>query len=183
MLYLIPTDTCFWLWCAIDDVKTYHKIYSIKKRPTDKPLSIMVLDFTWLEKNTDLNTKQIDFLKKYKKPFTILCECPRIKMLLDFEQEDFNYENNDVYQKIAFRVAHNDEQKKLIKEIWPIFLTSANFSWKPEIYDVNEAKIQFEKYQKHMTFLWKQTKLTKIPPSDIFEFIWDSTDIKFLRQN
>lgn len=46
-------------------------------------------------------------------------------MLFDFEQDDFNYENNDVYQKIAFRVAHNDEQKKLVKEIGPIFF---NFS-------------------------------------------------------
>ena len=183
MIYILPTDTCFWIWCAFDDVKSYNKIYKIKKRPLSKPLAIMVLDFDWLEYNTNLNEDQINFLKNYKKPFSIMCESSRIKMILNLEQDDFNYENKESYKKIVFRVAHNDIQKKLISEIWPIFLTSANFSGKPEIYDINEAKIQFEKYKNHMTFLWKQTKLAKTSPSDIFEFIWDSTDIKFLRQN
>jgi tRNA A37 threonylcarbamoyladenosine synthetase subunit TsaC/SUA5/YrdC len=113
----------------------------------------MVENFEWLEINTSLNKEQIEFLKNYKRPFTIMTDCPRIKMIFELDQDDFKYENKDEYKKIAFRVAHNDYQKKLISEIGPIFLTSANYSGEKEIYDTNEAKKQFEKYLKEITFI------------------------------
>ncbi|MDP5039204.1 MAG: Sua5/YciO/YrdC/YwlC family protein [Candidatus Gracilibacteria bacterium] len=184
MTFIIPTDTCFGIGCRIDDVKSYHKIYKIKKRSYDKPLAIMVEDFDWLEENTDLNLEQIEFLKNYKRPFTILCECPKIKMLLDFEDSNFNYENNKIYEKIAFRVANTKLQKNLLKNNGPIFLTSANFSGEKEIYSMEEAKKQFEQYSKNIEFIGEGTWLNKnIKPSDIFQFNGSSTDILFLRQN
>lgn len=183
MIYILPTDTCFWISCAFDDTKSYHKIYEIKKRPLEKPLAIMIESFDWLEKNTPLSKKQIEFLKAYKRPFTIMTQCPHIQMVLNLEQEDFCYENKQFYKKIAFRVAHNDIQKKLIHEVWPIFLTSANFSGEKEIYDIMQAKKQFEKFKKEITFLWDEIKLdNSIKPSDIFEFIWESIEIQYVRQ-
>lgn len=182
MIYIIPTDTCFWIACSFDDTQNYHRIYEIKKRPLEKPLAIMVESFEWLEQNTELNNQQIDFLKTYNKPFTILTECPYIKMILNLEQEDFEYQNKESYKKIAFRVAHNDIQKKLLSEIGPIFLTSANFSWEKEIYDISEAKKQFQNF-KNIQFLWEWIVLdNSIKPSDIFEFEWESTNITYLRQ-
>jgi L-threonylcarbamoyladenylate synthase len=75
MIYLIPTDTCFGIACELTNSKSYEKIYEIKKRELSKPLAIMVENFEWLEKNTILNKAQIQFLKEYKAPFTILTEC------------------------------------------------------------------------------------------------------------
>lgn len=182
MIYIIPTDTCFWIACSFDDTKSYHKIYEIKKRPFEKPLAIMIESFEWLEKNTSLNKTQIEFLKSYKKPFTILTECPYMQMVLNLEQEDFEYQNKEVYKKLAFRVANNDIQKKLISEIGPIFLTSANFSGEKEIYSIEEAKKQFA-FLKNITFLWEWITLdSSIKPSDIFEFEWETTKIKYVRQ-
>ena len=51
-----------------------------------------------------------------------------------------------MYKKIALRVAHNDAQKKLIKEVGPIFLTSANTSGEQEIYKKEELKEVFSYY-------------------------------------
>lgn len=182
MIYILPTDTCFWIACSLDDTKSYHKIYKIKKRDFSKPLAIMVESFDWLLKNTNLNTQQINFLKNYKRPFTILTECPHIKMILNLEQEDFEYQNKEIYKKIAFRVANNEIEKKLIWEIWPIFLTSANFSGEKEIYDIEEAKKQFSNF-KNIKFLWEWITLdNKIKPSDIFEFNCKTINIKYLRQ-
>lgn len=184
MIFIIPTDTCFWIWCEITDVKSYHRIYEIKKRDLSKPLAIMVKDFSWLEKNTSLNKAQIDFLKKYEKPFTIMTDAPRISMILNLEQDVFKYLNALEYKKIAFRVAHNDFQRDLIDEIGPIFLTSANFSWEKEIYSTNEAKKQFDKYLKEIKFIPSDFEIEeKLPPSDIFEFIWESLNITYLRKN
>jgi tRNA A37 threonylcarbamoyladenosine synthetase subunit TsaC/SUA5/YrdC len=88
----------------------------------------MVEDFDWLYENTTLTEEQVDFLEKYPRAFTILTQAPRLKMVMDLDQEDFEYKNKDEYKKFAFRVAHNDVQKKLIKENGTLFLTSANYS-------------------------------------------------------
>lgn len=183
MIYILPTDTCYGMACAFDDVKNYHKIYGLKKRDLSKPLSIMVESFDWLLDYSDLNFEQVEFLKTYKKPFTILTWCDYLQMILNLDQEDFEYENKDVYEKIALRVAHNDIQKKLIWEIWPIFLTSANISTQKEIYTLDEVMKEFwgQKWVK-ILFDEEEKDLKEVPPSDIFEFIWESLEINYLRK-
>jgi len=186
MIYIIPTDTCFGIACAFDDKKNYHKIYKIKKRSHWKPLAIMIEDFSWLEQYTDLSTEQIDYLKNYKKPFTILTNSSYIEMFLKFEdEEDGMFENNDVYQQIGFRVAHTPKQKKLIKEVWPIWLTSANLSGAEEIYKLEDIEKQFEYYIEKgiVKIIWGGDLDPGIKPSDVFGFEWETTEKAFVRKN
>jgi len=117
-IYLLPTDTCFGIAAALDDRAGYHRIYAIKKRSFDKALALMVESFEWLKNYTELSDEQIDFLKSYDRPFTILTKAPYIEMFLKLEdEEEGGFENADTYQEIAFRVAHTDLQKKLIEEV------------------------------------------------------------------
>ncbi|MDR1987610.1 MAG: Sua5/YciO/YrdC/YwlC family protein [Candidatus Peribacteria bacterium] len=77
-------------------------MYKIKKRDFGKPLAILVSSFEWLEKYTSLNQEQINFLKKYEKPFTILTESSSTKIWLNFVDEETGEEfrNRAVYEKI-----------------------------------------------------------------------------------
>lgn len=186
MLYLFPTNTCYWIACSIDDIKSYDKIYNIKKRSLDKPLAILVPDFKWLEQNTPLTKEQIDFLKTYDKPFTILTDCPHLKLWMHFENPE-NWElfqNRDIYEKFAFRVSHTKEQEKLTKEVWPVFLTSANYSNSPEIYTFDELEITFWNLIENwkIKYLWDKKDLEKTKPSEIFEFEWESLEKVYLRK-
>jgi tRNA A37 threonylcarbamoyladenosine synthetase subunit TsaC/SUA5/YrdC len=178
-IFLLPTDTCFGIACALDDMASYHRIYKIKKRKLGKPLALMVEDWVWLEKYTKLTLEQIEELKNYKKPFTILTDAPYIKMFINLEDEnDEVFENAEVYEEIAFRVAHNDTQRKLIKEIGPIWLTSANFSGEAEIYDSETLEKVFERYLEEIKILAPKKGnyvLEKNPPSDIFRFLPDGS--------
>ncbi|MBB1564958.1 Sua5/YciO/YrdC/YwlC family protein [Candidatus Gracilibacteria bacterium] len=186
MLYILPTDTCFGLACPISEPKSYEKIYQIKKREKSKPLSILVPNFAWLEKNTDLTSAQIDFLKNYEKPFTVLANCSYLKIWLNFVNEENNEEffNRDIYEKFAFRVANNETQKKILKEVGPIFLTSANQSKESEIYSFDELKLNFGNLidEGKITFLGAKKDLPKTKPSEIFEFIDESLERNFLRK-
>ena len=91
MIYILPTDTCYGIACALDDKKNYEKIYKIKKRSFDKALAIMVKDFAWFEENSDLTDEQIEFLKNYDKPFTILTNSTPIELFLNFQDENEEY--------------------------------------------------------------------------------------------
>jgi len=187
MIYILPTDTCYWIACSIHDLKSYELIYKIKKRSLDKPLAILVPDFKWLEENTDLTNEQLDFLVNYEKPFTIITDCSNLKLWINYVDEDNNeFINRDIYVKFAFRVANNSIEKRLVKENWPMFLTSANISDNPEIYFKNEIKKDFWSYIEKWTiqFVWENMwNPEKNKPSDIFEFIWDSLEISYLRKN
>lgn len=187
MIYIIPTDTCFWIACPITDIKWYEKIYKIKKRSYEKPLAIIVEDFSWLEKYTDLTKEQVEFLKKYPKAFTILTDSSYVRIWINFVDEETweEFRNREVYQQIAFRVANSKIEKKLVKENWPMFLTSANISDRWEIYKVSEIKENFKEFidKKVIKFLWEELwDLKETKASEVFEFEWDSLEQNFLRK-
>ena len=187
MIYILPTDTCFWIACPIHDLKSYSWIYKIKKRDLWKPLAILVSNFEWLIDNTDLSNEQVRFLREYEKPFTVLTNCDHLKLWIDYIDEDNNeFINRDIYERFAFRVVNNDTERRLVKENWPMFLTSANLSNKPEIYTSREINDEFKYYidNNKIKFIWENTwKLPENGTSDIFEFIWESLDLKYLRKN
>jgi hypothetical protein len=47
----------------------------------------MVSDFNWLRENTSLNSKQIDYLRNYTTPFTILTDSIPISLWLNYSSE------------------------------------------------------------------------------------------------
>jgi tRNA A37 threonylcarbamoyladenosine synthetase subunit TsaC/SUA5/YrdC len=185
MIYILPTDTCFWIACPISEIESYKKIYEIKKRDKSKAIAIMIPDFEYFSEQTKLTEKQIEFLWNYKNPFTILLDKSKIldKNLLEIIN---NLPNSEIYEKIAFRVAHNFMHKKLIRLNWLLFLTSANISNNPEIFDTISIKKEFSKILEkenikviaHNDFYIN----SKQKYSDIFEFEGKSKEIKYFRK-
>jgi len=185
MLYILPTNTCFWLACPISEIDNYNKIYKIKKRDKSKAIAIMVWDFDYFNEFTKLTKNQIIFLKNYKNPWTILIDKEKIldKNLLEIINK---LPNSEIYEKIAFRVAHNFMQKKLIRLNWPLFLTSANISNNPEIFDTITIQKEFSEniLKEDIKILahWKYCINFKQKYSDIFEFNGKDEEVEYFRK-
>lgn len=181
--YIIPTDTCYGIACPIWDYDAYQSIYDIKWRGYDKPLAILVPDLEWLFDHTPLTEDQLSFLSEYKRPYTVLTDCSRISMLLNFEDEEMSYPNHEQYKQIAFRVANTDSQDELLEQEWPLFLTSANLSGNPENYTIADLKTSFWNKLNDFEIIDEVDLDKDTSPSDIFSFIWDTVEINYLRQN
>ncbi|MDQ7009113.1 MAG: Sua5/YciO/YrdC/YwlC family protein [Candidatus Gracilibacteria bacterium] len=185
MLYILPTNTCFGIACPISEIENYKKIFEIKKRDFRKPIAILVSDFNYFIENTKLNFEQINFLKNYNNPFTILIDKEKIldKSLLEIIN---NLPNSEIYSKIAFRVAHNFMHKKLIRLNGLLFLTSANISNNPELFDTISIKKEFGdiiekeeiKVLAHGDFCINSEKKS----SDIFEFEGENEEVVYFRK-
>lgn len=179
-IFLIPTDTCYWIACHVFDIKSYNKIYEIKGRTFKKPLAVIVPDFEWLREHTILNDEQIEFLKNYERPFTILTNIKSRKKLIP--------KNYKMLKKIALRVANNDTQKEAIQEHWLLFLTSANRSWEADIFKEEELEKVFDKEIDEWVVdilkpkTWEKKSSNEKSSSDIFAFIKESTDRFYLRK-
>lgn len=173
MIYIVPTDTCFWLWCPMSDTDWYNSIYKMKGRWFNKLLAVMVKDFDSIHELAEISEDNINFLKAYPYPFSVL-------LPLNTWIINKNIPNKDDYTKISIRVANIECQKKLIEKVWPIFLTSANVSGQDERYEIKGILNDFTNYD--IEVIWNIKELKKVPPSDIFA-INDDWTLNFLRQN
>lgn len=175
-LYVIPTDTCIGLACRIDDEKWYQLLSEIKGRDQSKPIAILVPTWEDLAYETKLLPAQINFLRTYKFPFTILCEVNN-----DFRDE-YPILDTYGYKRVWFRVAEaclSPETNTYIRS--PLFLTSANKSDQVECLTIEQVEKTFEEFLPILKIIpgipWK------IPPSNVFTFRGTSNDLNYIRKN
>lgn len=176
MIFAIPTDTCYWIGCDIHDADGYRDLYLMKWRDFDKPCAMVIRDFEDLKKYSNLSDEQIRELKIYPHPFTIL-----LTTNTDFRYPDFI--DPDKYKKMAFRIAEQcipEEAREKI--VFPIFLTSANKSWEKELYSPEDILSVFSDWKAKLQIF--ERKITPwLPGSDIFEFIGNTIEKRYLRKN
>lgn len=174
MIYCIPTDTCYWFASNIYNEEDFLNIYKLKWREFNNPLAFLLKEYNDISWVINLTDEQIEFLKNYPHPFTVIWDANKDFLLPSFLDKK-------IYSKIAVRVARECINIDLIKKLeYPSFLTSANYSWEKEIYSYNVALNIFWKQEGVMICSW----ITKnYPPSNIFSFVWDSLELNFLRKN
>lgn len=170
MLLLLPTDTCYWLAGDVSSSDDYHEIYSRKGRTFDKRLAILVRDFAMLLEYAQISPRQIDMLRAYPHPWSIVIEKSSSWTLPD-------YLDPLQYSHISFRVAEECIVADIRDKIsYPLFLTSANLSGARESTTLAEAESCFP------GVLGYDGWICDLPPSDIFSFGIDN-ELIFLRKN
>ncbi|MCB9807331.1 Sua5/YciO/YrdC/YwlC family protein [Candidatus Peribacteria bacterium] len=97
-IFIVPTDTCLGIGCRLDDQDGYELLYTMKGRDKNKPLAILVPTWEDLLYESVLTSTQINFLKTYKFPFTVISSI----------REDFRDEypllDEYNYKTVGFRV-------------------------------------------------------------------------------
>jgi len=175
-IYVVPTDTCLGIGCRLDDHEWYEMIYWLKWRDKSKHLAILVPTWDDLIYETTLTQNQINFLKTYKFPFTIICD------IHDDFRDEYPVLDEYGYKNVGFRVAEvclPSETQSYIRG--PIFLTSANKAWEEECHTVDEVNDVFR----------DNIDALKILPgvagnqlsSNVIQFIWTTNDLKYIRKN
>lgn len=194
MVIILPTDTCYGLAWEFNE-QDYHEIYRLKWRNFTNPLAWVVRDYDNLKEYIEITDEQIDFLKSYHRPWSILGKRIKSYILPSFLDPE-------TYQMISLRVAsvclcHREEwsdpgkQKGIPTsygiasytcndETWklnfPLFLTSANISGSLESKTLAEARGYFPK------IVWWDGWICCQDPSDIFAF-WDDNQLIYFRKN
>ena len=175
-IYVIPTDTCIGFGCRLDDKEWYELLSDIKGRDPKKPIAIMVPTWEDLIYETTLSPSQVNFLRTYKFPFTVLTEV----------REDFRDEypllDTYGYKTVGFRVAEACIPKETLPYIRsPLFLTSANKSWEKECYTTQEVEAKFINHLEILKTLPGTTG--RQPASNVITFKGTSNDLQYTRKN
>lgn len=136
-IVIFPTETVYGIGTNGFDEKSIKKIYELKKRDFNKPISLLVSNMEMVEMVAkDISDLEYKLMRKFwPGPFTIILKKKSIV-------PDILTSNGDT---VGVRMPSGEIAKKLIEyaEV-PIAAPSANISGKPSGTDINDIMKDFE---------------------------------------
>lgn len=126
-IFIYPTDTIYGLGCNAEDIDAVNRIKEIKNRDKDKPLSVIIPSFNWIEENLIIDT---DIKKYLPGPYTIILK----KKNPDFLSHVSNTGS------LGIRVVDNEFTRKIQKSGVPFITTSVNLAGEPHLTKISDLK-------------------------------------------
>ena len=132
-----PTDTIYGIICDANNAQAIEKIYQIKERSYDKPLTIFSNSCQNIQKITNLNEIEQKIIDNFMPGALSLVANGKEN---DFVKKDIN--KND--QTISVRIPNNQFLLKLMAYVPFLASTSANISGQDSLINTKEIQNQFK---------------------------------------
>ncbi len=131
---IYPTETVYGIGASIFSEDALNKVFEIKKRDADKPVSVAVSDFVMMDRVADIGEKETVFIRKFLPgPVTVLLRKKRAV-------PDILTPGTDL---VGIRLPGNKTAIRLIELAGvPITSTSANLSGEEPPKSVDEIRIR-----------------------------------------
>lgn len=165
-----PTETCYGFAVDVFNVKALNKLFLLKGRDENKPLSVMVSSLEMAQKYGDFSEKALGLAEKHwPGPLSIIV--PRKSSLPDF----FNQKESFV----SLRCSDCTFCFELVKAFGkPVVTTSANLSGVPPLYKIDLA--QFKDLVEEIDLVVDGGELVENKPSTVVRV--EGNKIVVLRQ-
>ena len=132
----VPTDTVYGLAAKMDHPDAVKKLFTIKERPTTNP---MVLQFPCLE-------MVLPYLKETPRSFLQLAERfwpGALTLVLPIDEEKIPSEVRAKKPTAGFRISNHPLLSKIISEVYPLVIPSANPSFQVPAETILEVETYF----------------------------------------
>lgn len=162
---VMPTDTIYGIVGSALNPETVEEIYSLRKRPSDKPMIILISSIADFKKfDIKLTQTQINFLKRiWPNPVSVVLPCKLAK---------FTYLHRGK-NSLAFRMPKDGKLLELLKQTGPLVAPSANLAGVKPAETIKEAK----KYFGSKVFFYVMGGKMKSKPSTVVQLYEDGTQI------
>jgi len=172
-----PTETSYGIGADALNENAVKRIYEIKGRSDQKPISLICANSWMVEEYFVINKKERDLMNKYwPGPLTLLLEPKPALTTAKF------LNSSDMNSKIGVRISKNSVARKLSEELGrPITAASANVSGTPDKFSAMDLKRDYEGRNAKPDFF---LDLGDVPPtklSTVAEVLPDG-NIKVYRQ-
>lgn len=174
-IIVYPTETAYGLGALAFNKKAVKKVYLTKARSFRKPLSVLMPNYSTVNKYLDINLTAQKLIKKYwPGPFTLILPIKK-QWLKKFSSLTSGK------RELAVRISSNKFAKNLVKNLkQPLTATSANLTGAGESYDIKEIIKIFKNKKPQPDLVIDAAKLKKRLPSTIVKII--NKKIKVFRQ-
>lgn len=130
-LIAFPTETVFGLGVIFDNEASYKRLIGVKRRPPEKPFTLMLSDIEQIEKYAYVNDKARKLISSYMPgQFTIILKAKENLPLYCISKEG----------NVGIRISSDELVRKLIREVGkPFLVPSANKSGEPPLTKDNDV--------------------------------------------
>ncbi len=135
-IVVYPTDTLYGLGADIYNIKAVRKIFQIKKRSFNNPLSVAISDISELERIAFLNETSRCLARAFL-PGRLTLILKKRSIIPDFVTAGL--------EKVAVRIPDNEVALELLSEFGPLTATSANIHGKKTPDIIKKISMQFKK--------------------------------------
>lgn len=151
-IVVCPTDTVYGLICDATNKKAVNKIFKIKKRPKNKPISVFVKDIKMAKRFAQIDKNQEKFMKKIWPG--------KVTLVLKSKKEN---------KTIGIRIPNYKLILSLIDKNLPLAESSANISSKPASTKIKEVLKQFKNQKYQPDLVLDAGNLKKSRPSTVID--------------
>lgn len=179
-----PTETCYGLACDLTNLEAVKKLFHMKKRPEDQPVSALFSSLDKAKKYVEWNEVVEDLARKYLPgPLTLVLpmrwDAPHRLFLMPSKKKEVRSKNQEA--TVGVRVSSDGVTQKIATLAGvPLSTTSANIHGKPEPYSVKEIFAQFEDQEPQPDLILDAGKLPPTVPSTVAAI--QGNKVKILRQ-
>jgi L-threonylcarbamoyladenylate synthase len=136
MIVVYPTDTLYGLGADVFNIEAVRKVFQIKKRPFDSPISVAISNISELEEIAVLNNKSRNLVEEFL-PGKLTLILNKKKIIPDLVTAGL--------KKVAVRIPDSKIALKLLSEFGPLTATSANIHGKKTPVIIKDIIMQFKK--------------------------------------
>ncbi len=160
-IIIFPTDTVYGLGCSIYDQESLKKIYNIKKRDNNKPISVLFSSLKQIKEIAIIDNKVEKLaISFWPGPLTIIV--PTTQKYYDKTKE----------KRIGIRIPNHSLALQILNKKGPLKVTSVNKSGEPPLNNYLEIKKQ---YQNKVDYIYPNNKIL----SNISSTVIDTTSPKW----
>lgn len=162
---VFPTETSYGLGCDATNQTAVNKIFSIKGRPDNKPLLVVVPNIEAAKRVIEWNPIVEKLAAKYwPGPLTIVGEAAKLESWEKSLAKGVVSEENTV----AVRVTNFPMLRSVTEKLGrPLVATSANFSAESDNYSADEVIASFKNREATPDIILNSGTLPKNPPTTI----------------
>lgn len=135
-LIAFPTETVFGFGVVFDNENSYNRLIDVKRRPPEKPFTLMCADVEDVEKYALADDRSQKLIKRFMPgQFTIILDAKDVLPSYCVSKEN----------KVGIRIPNDEFVQDLIRKTGkPLLVPSANKSGEPPINNSDEIVRQFE---------------------------------------
>lgn len=180
------TETCYGLACDLTNLSAVQKLFRIKRRPQDQPVSALFASVEEAKKWVAWNERAEDLAKKFLPgPLTLILplrsDAPKKLFVIPNPTPTPNPLPPEALAKggsVGVRISSHPLAASLVEQCQrPLSTTSANIHGKPNPYSIEEIISQFEGAEFQPDLILDSGTLPPVPPSTVINCMSEQENI------
>ncbi|OGJ59343.1 threonylcarbamoyl-AMP synthase [Candidatus Peribacteria bacterium RIFCSPHIGHO2_01_FULL_51_9] len=161
------TETCYSLACDLTNPEAVARLFTIKQRPIDQPISALFSSIEEMKRYVVWNSRADDLAKQYLPgPLTLILPLKKNVSLYSTPLSSLVPRPSN----LGIRFSSHPIAQTLVKTFGaPISTTSANIHGKPETFSVQEIVEQFSMQKNQLDLIFESGVLPHALPSTIVD--------------